>query len=109
MVPDAPPEVAFIAPPARTRRSHLRLEYEATDDYGIGTLSAVIRLAEDGAPAPQPNRQAIRQAIRPPIRLALPVPGPTTPRPARQTATQEAALQESAVHDLTAIRGPGCR
>ncbi len=77
VIPDAPPQVAFMAPPARTRRSHLRLEYEATDDYGVGALVAVIRLSGDGAEAPEP------------LRLALPLPGLSSKEMARQTSIQD--------------------
>ncbi len=45
--PDAAPSIEFLAPPARTERAALRLEYEASDDYGLAGVSAVIRRLDD--------------------------------------------------------------
>ena len=47
VVPDDPPQVSFTAPPAPTRRSHLRLEYEAVDDYGLASVVVEIRRADN--------------------------------------------------------------
>ena len=49
VIADAPPAIAFAAPPARTGRAHLRLDYEARDDYGLAGASAAIRRADGGA------------------------------------------------------------
>ena len=46
VIPDSPPRVSFAAPPAPTRRSHLRLEYEAVDDYGLASVVVEIRRAD---------------------------------------------------------------
>ncbi|WP_193367203.1 TIGR02302 family protein [Pelagibius marinus] len=43
LVPDNAPEVAFQAPPARTERSALRITYQASDDYGLADVTAVVR------------------------------------------------------------------
>ena len=48
VVPDQPPTVAFAKPPSRTLRAALRVEYEATDDYGLASLTLRIRRAETG-------------------------------------------------------------
>ncbi|MGQ0662236.1 MAG: TIGR02302 family protein [Pseudomonadota bacterium] len=64
VIPDDAPKVEFATAPARTRRAALRLEYAASDDYGIVNVAATIRRAE--APAGSPGQ---------PIDLALPVPG----------------------------------
>jgi len=45
IVPDLPPTIAFAAPPSRTLRSALRLEYTASDDYGLADAKAEIRRA----------------------------------------------------------------
>ena len=45
--PDAAPSIEFLAPPARTERAALRLEYEASDDYGLAGVGAIIRRLDD--------------------------------------------------------------
>lgn len=45
--PDAAPSIEFLAPPARTERAALRLEYEALDDYGLAGVGAIIRRLDD--------------------------------------------------------------
>jgi len=64
VVPDKPPHVEFASAPARTQRAALRLEYAATDDYGLTSVAAVIRRAElpDGVAAD-------------PVELPLPLAG----------------------------------
>ncbi len=42
LVPDAPPDVELTSAPARTRRGVLRLDYEASDDYGVVSINALI-------------------------------------------------------------------
>jgi uncharacterized protein (TIGR02302 family) len=51
VVPDQPPTVEFTAAPARTARAHLRIDYEASDDYGLAGVDAIIRHPE-GRPVP---------------------------------------------------------
>ena len=63
VLPDAPPEVYFPRPPARTGNAHLRLDYEANDDYGLTGVTAVIRRA-DGLSVPGGESE---------IRLSLPL------------------------------------
>ena len=42
LVPDAPPDVELTSAPARTRRGVLRLDYEASDDYGVVSINAIV-------------------------------------------------------------------
>ncbi len=51
VVADTPPQVEFTEPPKRTGRSHLRIDYEATDDYALSGIRIIIRHAE-GLPVP---------------------------------------------------------
>ena len=48
VIADAPPTIAFAAPPASTGRAHLRLDYIASDDYGLASADASIRRADGG-------------------------------------------------------------
>jgi uncharacterized protein (TIGR02302 family) len=61
IVPDNPPTVAFAHPPSSTPRAALRLDYRATDDYGVESVKAVIRRVDDKNATP--------------IVLDLPLPG----------------------------------
>ncbi|MGP1397782.1 MAG: TIGR02302 family protein [Inquilinaceae bacterium] len=80
VIADLPPEVAFATPPDATERAALRLEYAASDDYGLESVTAVLRLLPD-APA------ALDHA---PLDLPLTLPG-RLPREA----------QSASYHDLT--------
>jgi uncharacterized protein (TIGR02302 family) len=60
IIPDLPPKIAFLRPPEHTERAVLRLDYTASDDYGVESARAVI--ARPGDPGP-------------PIVLNLPLPG----------------------------------
>ncbi|HYG86531.1 MAG TPA: TIGR02302 family protein [Azospirillum sp.] len=82
VVPDQPPTIVYAAPPAKSERSALRLEYEARDDYGVTGASATVRLA---APDVPPTLD------RTPIELPLALPG-VRPKEARNAV----------FHDLTA-------
>jgi uncharacterized protein (TIGR02302 family) len=42
ILPDTPPSIEFTAPPGRTERSALRLEYAAGDDYGLKQVTVEI-------------------------------------------------------------------
>jgi uncharacterized protein (TIGR02302 family) len=65
VIPDLAPEIRFSEPPSRSERSSLVIHYEARDDYGISSASAVIhRLTSDGS---------IGKA--PPLILQMPLPG----------------------------------
>ncbi len=61
ILPDRPPEIAFISPPGRTERSALRLEYAAKDDYGLNQVALEI--------------ERIDQSDSEPLSLDLPLPG----------------------------------
>jgi uncharacterized protein (TIGR02302 family) len=43
IIPDTAPEISFAGPPKASRHGHLRLAYEAHDDYGIVSVNLVIR------------------------------------------------------------------
>jgi uncharacterized protein (TIGR02302 family) len=49
IVPDNPPTIAFAHPPAATPRAALRLDFRATDDYGVASAKAVIRRPDSGS------------------------------------------------------------
>ncbi len=61
VVPDLPPTISFAKPPQHTDRGALRLEYKASDDYGVEGVKAIIRLKDNQAAAP--------------LALDLPLPG----------------------------------
>ena len=77
IVPDNPPTVAFAKPPEPTVRQALRLDYAASDDYGVESVKAVIR---------QKDAKSTDK-----IELELPLPG---------LHLKEA--QATSYHDLTA-------
>ena len=49
VIADAPPAVDFTTPPAATTRAHLKLAYEAHDDYAIADVALEIRRADGRA------------------------------------------------------------
>ncbi len=53
IVPDLPPTIAMIGLPRQTEHGALRLEYRATDDYGVESARAVMTLV-DNPKAPIP-------------------------------------------------------
>jgi uncharacterized protein (TIGR02302 family) len=78
IIPDERPKIEFARPPAASQRATLRLEYEASDDYGLTAAKAQIWRAETAG----------ADGI---IELDLPVPG-VRPKKAR----------DASFHDLTA-------
>jgi len=46
VVPDGAPEVSFTTPPIGNDLGHLRIEYQASDDYGLTGVVAEIRRAD---------------------------------------------------------------
>ena len=60
VLPDSPPTIAFAEAPQASARAALRLAYDATDDYGLAGVKAVLRRG-DGAGEP--------------FELDLPLPG----------------------------------
>ncbi len=65
IVPDNPPTMAFAQPPKGTARAALRIDYRASDDYGIEAARVVITRPE-GSPAGYADEA---------IDLELPLPG----------------------------------
>jgi uncharacterized protein (TIGR02302 family) len=61
IIPDNPPTIDFAKPPKPTARAALRLDYQASDDYGVESAKAVIH-RQGGDPGDQ-------------IELELPLPG----------------------------------
>ncbi len=49
ILPDRPPKIAFAGPPKATPRGLLRIDFRASDDYGIEGAEAVIRPLGAGA------------------------------------------------------------
>ena len=81
VIPDGKPTVEFTASPARTVRAHLRIAFEASDDYGLAEAAAIIHRA-DGRQSPGGASQ---------ILLVLPLSEPGATR-----------VEYSTVQDLTA-------
>jgi len=52
LVPDAAPRIEFLAPPARSERAALRLDYSAQDDYGLDSVLARIQRLDDTSVPP---------------------------------------------------------
>ena len=61
ILPDAAPSIEYLAPPQRSERSALRLQYRAEDDYGLARAAAAIHRVD------KPEED--------PIELDLPLPG----------------------------------
>jgi len=77
LIPDEPPDIELTSAPARTQRGVLRLDYEASDDYGVVSITAII--------------QRIDRSDQDPLEIDLLLPGGDR----RQVA-------HSSYHDLTA-------
>ena len=74
--PDNGPSVEFMSPPAGTERNTLRLDYGATDDFGVNSVNAIIRrIDQDG---------------HEPLSLELPL-----------SAVGQKELRATSYHDLT--------
>jgi uncharacterized protein (TIGR02302 family) len=87
VVPDNPPTIAFAEAPSRTRRAALKLDYKASDDYGLASVVAAIRRAD------RPEGVADDA-----LEIPLPLPG---------QRLKEA--KGSSYHDLTAHPWAGLR
>ena len=61
IVPDNPPTAAFVQPPGATPRAALRIEYHATDDYGVESMKLLVR-RDGGKPGDK-------------LEIPLPLPG----------------------------------
>jgi uncharacterized protein (TIGR02302 family) len=65
LLSDAPPTVAFVAPPSRAPATpQLRIEFDARDDYGVVAVDAILRLVA------RPEAE--------PLSVPMPVPGGAT-------------------------------
>ena len=60
VLPDERPEVAFLAPPSGTERFVLRLSYAASDDYGVDSVTALVRRIDD------PEAEPLELVLPPP-------------------------------------------
>jgi uncharacterized protein (TIGR02302 family) len=80
VIADLPPTIAFAAPPSASERRALRLAFEATDDYGVESVTAIIKRT-DGVTGPGSMRQ---------VDLNLPLPGLVQQR-----------VKQVSYHDLT--------
>ena len=79
IIPDQPPAVAFAEPPGASKRGEIRLDYNATDDYGVASVSLRARMV--------PNNLHI---VADPIDVPL------------ATEQDEKTLKGSSFQDLTA-------
>lgn len=66
VLPDAPPTAAFAEPPAEEGNGLLSIAFEASDDYGVNELAAVVNAVDD-------QEAAAGQALR--VQLPLNRPG----------------------------------
>ena len=66
VVADAPPRAEFITKPGRTGRASLKTEFEAADDYGLASITMVVRHPQ-GRSVPGGGKE---------IRLVLPLADP---------------------------------
>ncbi len=73
IIPDNPPTIAFAQMPKPTPRAALRLDYQASDDYGVESVKAVIR--RQGAGPGDAPRDAPGEVPEEAIELELPLPG----------------------------------
>ena len=80
IVADAAPEIAFDEDPSPTPRGALRIGYEASDDYGLVEVAAMIELTEEAAEALERGR----------LNIPLPVPG-HRPRDAASASFEDLA------------------
>src|SRR4051794_27223503 len=71
IVPDNPPTMAFAEPPSASPRAALRIDYRASDDYGVASAKAVIRRPDSGSPDAASPHAASDEATE----LDLPLPG----------------------------------
>ncbi len=100
-IPDAPPTVAWAAPPGAQRgqqRLQTRLPWTATDDYGLASVQAELRLKDRPA--------------APPLVVAIPLPG-GAPKQAHGASSQDLSANPWAglpvVATLVAKDAPGQR
>lgn len=92
-ITDQPPVIVHAQPPSGTARNSLKLEYAATDDFGVVKVTARITRAGGGLTVTKPDAKKDKQDknAEPPIVLELPVPGVSV-----------AKAHSVSFHDLTA-------
>lgn len=92
-VTDQPPVIVHAQPPAATARNSLKLEYAATDDFGVVRVTAKITRAGGGLTVTRPEalKRKGGEHAEPPIVIELPVPGVSV-----------AKAHSVSFHDLTA-------
>jgi uncharacterized protein (TIGR02302 family) len=78
VIRDAAPTAAFIGTPAGDERAHLRIPFEAADDYGLHSLRAVITPLDERLP----------EAARESLSLDLPLSG-TQPKRSRGESSSD--------------------
>ena len=79
LVPDAPPKIAFKAPPATNSKDLTEIAYTATDDYGVASAEVRVQLQHPvEAASPEERALAIADALEP-VKLPLSLP-PGHPR-----------------------------
>ena len=100
-IPDAPPTIAWAAPPGQQRgqqRLQTRLPWTATDDYGVASVQAELRLKDRPA--------------APPLVVVIPLPG-GAPKQAHGASSQDLTANPWAglpvVATLVARDAPGQR
>lgn len=100
IVADHPPDIAFAAPPTATERLSLRLDYMASDDFGVERAMAELmqRAGPAGAPGGDPNADTLPEDGAVTLSLDLPL--------AHMGAAEN---QGTGYHDLTAHPWAGQR
>jgi uncharacterized protein (TIGR02302 family) len=89
VIPDGPPAVRFVEPPQATDDARLAVKYTAADDYGIASVSAVLRRS-DGKPLPGGGTE---------LTLPLPLSDPGSPE-ATGAATNDLTAHAWAGHPV---------
>jgi uncharacterized protein (TIGR02302 family) len=87
VIPDAPPEIAFTAAPSAAFGARLRIDFEASDDYGVGAAHAIVRRAESKD----------EDEIRIPLQI-----GPATRASNDAAAEPKITVKGTSLHDLSA-------
>lgn len=81
LIDDEPPLVGFTRPPSESERHALRVDYAASDDYGIAKVELVITRHGEGAGAAVPGQ---------PDKIVIELPGAgSDPRAARGVAFRD--------------------
>jgi uncharacterized protein (TIGR02302 family) len=81
IIPDTPPKIAFSRPPTATPHAALRIDYDASDDYGVETVAAVISRLGDKSPGGKspggksPGGKSPGGKPAQVLKIALPLPG----------------------------------